>query len=67
LPFTLKKYIKAKEELWKFKYLATQISHLFLKNELWQLRKKFVTKEDTERRPKGLGQNGRIIDDAKSA
>jgi hypothetical protein len=24
LPFTLKKYLKAKEDLWKFKYFTTQ-------------------------------------------
>jgi hypothetical protein len=24
LPFTLKKYLKAKEELWKFKYITMQ-------------------------------------------
>jgi len=24
LPFTLKKYVKAKEELWKFKYFTMQ-------------------------------------------
>jgi hypothetical protein len=35
LPFTLKKHIKAKEELWKFKYISPcKIIIFFKKNPL---------------------------------
>ncbi len=33
LPYTLKKYLNAKEELWKFKYFTMQ-SYIFQKNPL---------------------------------
>jgi hypothetical protein len=51
----------------EIQYLATKNFIFFLKKWILATTKNFVTKEDTERRLKGLGQNGRIIDDAKSA
>jgi hypothetical protein len=34
--------------------------YFFIKIEFWQLRKNLSQEKDTERRLKGMGQNGRI-------
>jgi hypothetical protein len=62
--FTFKKYLKAKEELWKFKYLATQNFFFFIKkNEFWQLRKLFVTRERHRKETERIGTKWKNIND----